>query len=219
MQQVDTGIQSQCEAIIHLSDSTGKDNKSIQSDLASIQSILLALANGLHTIKSLPNNQQSLVPKISDDPCSAANRNMACDANAASAASREGERVSPIVQRQAISFEDVCSFIFEHVLRMISFSIFECLHHLISIYPNLILFLSFTRSVPRPLPGLFPDNIHFEDVLGRVHKLQYEHFKYWQVFKTMLECKFQGLPGSTKVLQGQYKVFNVKFVSTTFYGI
>ena len=57
---------------------------------------------------------------------------------------------------------------------------------------------------------LFPilDALHFEDVLGRTKDLPYTYFRHWDVFESMLRCKFKGLPGELKVLQGDYILVN-----------
>ena len=48
------------------------------------------------------------------------------------------------------------------------------------------------------------DNMFFTDALGRTRTLQYEFFKHWEVFESMLKCEFKQKPGEQRVIQGQY---------------
>ena len=59
-------------------------------------------------------------------------------------------------------------------------------------------------QLPRgPGPEL-QDCIHFKDALGRTRNLQYEWFRHWEVFESMLRCDFSSLPGEALVLTGRY---------------
>lgn len=49
-------------------------------------------------------------------------------------------------------------------------------------------------------------DMRFEDALGRVHQLQYEHFKRWPMLLRRLEATFVGLPGERQVREKQFKV-------------
>ena len=54
------------------------------------------------------------------------------------------------------------------------------------------------------------DSIHFTDALGRGHYLQYQWFKHWDVFESMLKCEFQNLPGEKRVLNGEYQILDAR---------
>ena len=54
---------------------------------------------------------------------------------------------------------------------------------------------------------IFPSRqyrVHFKDVLGRKKLLPYDYFRHWDIFNSMLRCKFKGLPGEQKVIGGDY---------------
>ena len=55
---------------------------------------------------------------------------------------------------------------------------------------------------------ILQDDISFEDLLGRVHSLQYQHFRHFEVFEAMLRSEFKELPGARNVLSGQYYILN-----------
>jgi hypothetical protein len=65
-------------------------------------------------------------------------------------------------------------------------------------------------SIPRIPSGSREDTISFIDVLGRTHRLQYQYFKHWDVFQSMLKCEFEALPGESRVLQGQFHIINAR---------
>lgn len=65
-------------------------------------------------------------------------------------------------------------------------------------------------SIPaKPNLGI-QDSFCFTDALGRTRVLQYEWFKHWEVFESMLKCNFKDCPGEGKILLGQYHVMNAK---------
>ena len=70
------------------------------------------------------------------------------------------------------------------------------------------LLVKIQASIPSCI--LFPiwDTLYFEDVLGRTKDLPYTYVRYWDVFELILRCEFKGLPGESKVLQGDYILVN-----------
>ena len=78
------------------------------------------------------------------------------------------------------------------------------LHALLSSFPHMILLLRLLRRMPRAVSLLCQDNIQFEDALGRMQSLQYQHFRHWTVFEACLRCTFKDTPGIQKVLQRQF---------------
>lgn len=60
------------------------------------------------------------------------------------------------------------------------------------------------RILPRVLSLMRQDCIRFEDALGRIQNLQYQHFRNWQVFQAMVHCTFEDVPGIRKILRGKY---------------
>lgn len=88
------------------------------------------------------------------------------------------------------------------------------LHHffqvILLLFPQLAVYFRVLRSIPRSASLLLRDNIEFEDVLGRIHSLQFEQFRHWRVFKSLLLCTFENVPGRDKVRKGQYSLVNAK---------
>jgi hypothetical protein len=83
--------------------------------------------------------------------------------------------------------------------------------------------------IPRAPTQLLPDNIGFEDALGRVQSLPYAWFRHWEVFEGFLRAEFKHMPvsalwyvqststnseqGERKVEAGQYQVISTKRTS------
>jgi hypothetical protein len=84
------------------------------------------------------------------------------------------------------------------------------LHNLIHAWPQLLVLWQVMQRLPPAISLALHDNITFEDVLGRIHSLQYQQFKHWRVFKENLEHSFKGLPGSKEVRTGQFRLTNAK---------
>jgi hypothetical protein len=82
---------------------------------------------------------------------------------------------------------------------------------LAAMIPELFLYLKVLSNIPSSPTTLLLDNIRFEDVLGRTHSLQYQQFKHWRIFKSMLECAFENKPGREKVFAGRYRIMNARF--------
>lgn len=78
------------------------------------------------------------------------------------------------------------------------------------LFPQLASYLRVLRSIPRSVSLYLQDNINFEDVLGRLHSLQFEQFRHWRVFESLLVCTFEDVPGRDKVLKGHYRLVNAK---------
>jgi hypothetical protein len=51
-------------------------------------------------------------------------------------------------------------------------------------------------AIPQTPTQLLPDNIIFEDVLGRVKSLPYTWFRHWEVFEGLLRAEFKHMPVS-----------------------
>ncbi|ORY09896.1 hypothetical protein BCR34DRAFT_602489 [Clohesyomyces aquaticus] len=82
--------------------------------------------------------------------------------------------------------------------------------YLLIMSPQLLMFLRASlSSIPRGARLLIQDDIHFEDVLGRVEKLPYEYFHVWEVFQAHLHHKFKDRPGETYVKRGDFHILNV----------
>jgi hypothetical protein len=87
--------------------------------------------------------------------------------------------------------------IFQHLVRFLFVVLKEML-------PHVLVFLKVLQQIPRAVSLVLEDNIRFEDALGRIQSLQYQHFKHWTVFEACLRCTFINTPGMQKVLQGQF---------------
>lgn len=58
------------------------------------------------------------------------------------------------------------------------------------------LLLQIQRDIPQTPTQLLPDNIKFEDALGRVKLLPYAWFRHWEVFEGLLKAEFKNMPVS-----------------------
>ena len=89
---------------------------------------------------------------------------------------------------------------------------------LISIFQSTLRTLTVISRLPSML---LSSNILFEDALGRVVSLPYEHFKhypvshpfqkklkdsYFKVFLARLQCEFMGTPGEQRVVRNQFHI-------------
>ncbi|KAK7190072.1 uncharacterized protein CC84DRAFT_1217008 [Paraphaeosphaeria sporulosa] len=52
----------------------------------------------------------------------------------------------------------------------------------------------------------------FEDVLGRTHRLPYEYFRHWDIFKANLREIFQHHIGWSLIEQNQFHVIDANWV-------
>ncbi|KAL9620134.1 MAG: hypothetical protein Q9160_005340 [Pyrenula sp. 1 TL-2023] len=66
------------------------------------------------------------------------------------------------------------------------------------------------ESTPMQPSGLLADDIKFMDVLQREWRLPYAIFCDYEIFERMLQCKFKGFPGESKVEKGNYFIMNAK---------
>jgi hypothetical protein len=82
------------------------------------------------------------------------------------------------------------------------------LYSLLHVWPQILLVWQIMRRLPPTISLILHDNITFEDVLGRIHSLQYQQFKHWRVFKHSLDVSFKGFPGSKRVHTGQFRLTN-----------
>ncbi|KAL8747168.1 MAG: hypothetical protein Q9190_000932 [Brigantiaea leucoxantha] len=52
-------------------------------------------------------------------------------------------------------------------------------------------------------------DIKFEDALGQIRYLPYEHFRYWEPFEGLLRAQFKDKPGEEKVFSSQYHIIDL----------
>jgi hypothetical protein len=73
---------------------------------------------------------------------------------------------------------------------------------------------SLLRQIQNRLPPTPTRSVNnsfvFTDALGRTQELEYQWFKHWEVFESMLKCEFKRRPGEQRVLLGQYHILNAK---------
>ncbi|KAH7413667.1 hypothetical protein DE146DRAFT_2500 [Phaeosphaeria sp. MPI-PUGE-AT-0046c] len=77
------------------------------------------------------------------------------------------------------------------------------------------LLLKIASSVPASPSWLLTSNIRFEDALGVKLDLPYEFFKHWEIFESMLSCKFKDRPGMRHVRSGRYLILNSRIPGET----
>jgi hypothetical protein len=97
------------------------------------------------------------------------------------------------------------------VLTTITRASLVLISRLATLAPQLLLFLKVLSNIPASATSLLSDNICFEDVLGRTYSLLCQHFKHWRIFKSMLECAFENMPGQEKVFSRHYRIMNARF--------
>ena len=87
-------------------------------------------------------------------------------------------------------------------------SLFSFLSKIIQAWPQILLVLQALYDISRAPSQLLSDNIHFEDVLGRVHSLPFRYFQHREVFLEALTCVFSGSPAMERIAQGKFKIWN-----------
>jgi len=73
---------------------------------------------------------------------------------------------------------------------------------------GLFLLLHFTMSAYRLPKQLNDQLVTFEDALGRFQRIDLLFLDNWPAFRQRLECDFQGNPGSRRVLEMRYRLFD-----------
>lgn len=59
-----------------------------------------------------------------------------------------------------------------------------------------------------PLTSAIDDSFRFEDAFGRSLYLNYQNFRHWDVFTTLLKCEFKGTLGENLVQRNQYRILD-----------
>lgn len=90
------------------------------------------------------------------------------------------------------------------VLKAFVASFVVCMKDLLFAIPNVVLVYEMLLRLPLSVSLVLRDNINFEDALGRMQSLQFQHFQHWPVFEASLRCNFQNLPGMLKVVSGEH---------------
>ena len=116
--------------------------------------------------------------------------------------------------RQPFTFDGFLAKFSKH-MEIIFLALLRHWNRMLQLWPQIVLLLRVLRHIPRAIPGLLSDNIKFSDVLGRVHSLQFQQFRHWQVFEAHLRCAFIGLRGEDKVSNGDYRIMNSKLYNIT----
>lgn len=70
--------------------------------------------------------------------------------------------------------------------------------------PQVVLILRTMHRLPKAISLVLHDIMSFEDAIGRLHSLQYQQFRHWAVFESLLRCSFTNLPGSRKIMRGHF---------------
>jgi hypothetical protein len=92
----------------------------------------------------------------------------------------------------------------EATSRFVMASVLVALRDFLLLIPQILVFTRMMRALPRAIALMRQDSIRFEDALGRVQNLQFQHFRNWKVFEAMVQCNFEGIPGYRKILKQQY---------------
>lgn len=130
----------------------------------------------------------------------------------------QGLMLALTIPRLNLSTRDIVSLLsylseeVEQVVKLFVASFVICFKDLLLAIPQMVLLYRVLRRLPQAISLVLHDNITFEDALGRVQSLQFQQFKHWPVFEASLRCKFEGLPGTRKVLDGKYVLTSPKCI-------
>jgi hypothetical protein len=80
------------------------------------------------------------------------------------------------------------------------------LHNLLHVCPQLLLAWEVLWRLPHTISLVLHVNTTFEDVLGRIHSLQYQQFKHLRYSKHNLKESFKGFPRSKRVRTGRFRL-------------
>ena len=95
------------------------------------------------------------------------------------------------------------------LLKAFSIKAFHELEKLLGV--NLQIYALFRRLQNKlyfPLTSAMDDCFRFEDAFGRSLYLNYQNFRHWDVFATLLKCEFEGTLGENLVQQNQYRILD-----------
>ncbi|KAH6682719.1 hypothetical protein B0J14DRAFT_131088 [Halenospora varia] len=73
-----------------------------------------------------------------------------------------------------------------------------------------LLLARLTNLSPQSPTNCLEDNIIFIDALQRRHSLQYAYFSEWDIFESMLRCKFKDFPAYESVMRGDYVIMDTR---------
>lgn len=73
-----------------------------------------------------------------------------------------------------------------------------------------LLLVRLTNLSPQSPTNCLEDNIIFIDALQRRHSLQYAYFSEWDIFESMLRCKFKDFPAYESVMRGDYVIMDTR---------
>ena len=127
----------------------------------------------------------------------------------------ERRQYETLVTSQAISTNlSSLEAVVKQLLRVFGFFSVGALKLLQSILKTDLEIYALLRQVQNRIPqepcSAREDTFRFVDALVRTQQLQYQWFKHWDVFESMLKCEFKRLPGESRVLQGDYHILNAK---------
>jgi hypothetical protein len=92
----------------------------------------------------------------------------------------------------------------EAIIRFVMALVLIALEEFLIRLPQVLIIARMMQVLPRAISLMRQDCIRFEDALGRIQNLQYQHFQYWSIFEAMLKTHFKGMPGNSKILRRQY---------------
>jgi hypothetical protein len=102
---------------------------------------------------------------------------------------------------------DICNTLvtqIETIFRLVIACALVALQEFLVFFPHVLFLARMMRFLPGAISLVRQDCIRFEDALGRIENLQYQHFRNWQIFEAMVHCNFKGVPRSRKILRGRY---------------
>lgn len=92
----------------------------------------------------------------------------------------------------------------ETVIRSIMAYVLIALEEFLTRLPQVLIIARMIHVLPRAISLMGHDCIRFEDALGRIQNLQYQHFRDWPIFEALVKSHFEGVPGNGKILRRQY---------------
>lgn len=115
----------------------------------------------------------------------------------------------PVVESNDAHSNKKVALKIQQVLEALHKGIAHALFLFICLAPAFVRLFRFLTALPRGPTLLLQDNIRLEDALGRVLSLPYEHFRFWPMLQTRLECAFRDQPGEVKVAKNQFHIINL----------
>jgi hypothetical protein len=194
-------------------------HEDIQQDLRSVLVLIISEIQDLDTRLGSRTRPSSLPAPVSSHASvntgatsSSGSLRMCADADNQSTAATNNHgpklaltRAHPRFSRDQMN--DICNVLvteIETIFRLVIAFALVALQDFLVLFPQVLFIARMMQVLPRAISLIRQDCIRFEDALGRIQNLQYQHFRSWKIFEAMVHCNFEGVQGRRKILRGQY---------------